>query len=154
MDILDELKVLINKLEEENIEYALCGGLAMAIYALPRATLDIDILIKPNLLEKITSVTDDLGFTLKAAPMEFHGGKIKIHRVTKIEPATGENLVLDMLIVTPEIKEAWNNRIKVEWEHGNISVVSPEGLILLKSFRGSGQDQDDIDFLRSIIDED
>lgn len=154
MDILDELKVLINKLEEENIEYALCGGLAMAIYALPRATLDIDILIKPNLLEKITSVTDDLGFTLKAAPMEFHGGKIKIHRVSKIEPATGENLVLDMLIVTPEIKEAWNNRIKVEWEHGNISVVSPEGLILLKSFRGSGQDQDDIDFLRSIIDED
>lgn len=154
MDILDELKALINKLEEENIEYALCGGLAMAIYALPRATLDIDILIKPNLLEKITSVTDDLGFTLKAAPMEFHGGKIKIHRVTKIEPATGENLVLDMLIVTPEIKEAWNNRIKVEWEHGNINVVSPEGLILLKSFRGSGQDQDDIDFLRSIIDED
>ncbi len=154
MDILDELKALINKLEEEKIEYALCGGLAMAIYALPRATLDIDILIKPNLLEKITSVTDDLGFTLKAAPMEFHGGKIKIHRVTKIEPATGENLVLDMLIVTPEIKEAWNNRIKVEWEYGNISVVSPEGLILLKSFRGSGQDQDDIDFLRSIIDED
>lgn len=154
MDILDELKALINKLEEKNIEYALCGGLAMAIYALPRATLDIDILIKPNLLEKISSVTDDLGFTLKAAPMEFHGGKIKIHRVTKIEPATGENLVLDMLIVTPEIKEAWNNRIKVEWEHGNISVVSPEGLILLKSFRGSGQDQDDIDFLRSIIDED
>jgi len=154
MDILDELKALINKLDEENIEYALCGGLAMAIYALPRATFDIDILIESNLLEKINSVTHELGFTLKAAPMEFHGGKIKIHRVSKIEPTTGETLVLDMLIVTPEIKEAWNNRIKVEWEHGNISVVSPEGLILLKSFRRSGQDQDDIEFLRSIIDED
>lgn len=154
MDILDELKSLINKLEEENIDYALCGGLAMAIYALPRATLDIDILITPNLLEKINCVIDDLGFTLKAAPMEFHGGKIKIHRVSKTEPATGETLVLDILLVTPEIKEAWNNRIKVEWEHGNISVVSPEGLILLKSLRASGQDQDDIDFLRSIIDED
>jgi len=154
MDILDELKALINKLEEENIEYALCGGLAMAIYALPRATLDIDILITPNLLEKINSVIDDLGFTLKAAPMEFHGGKIKVHSVSKIEPTTGETLVLDMLIVTPEIKEAWNNRMKVEWEHGSISVVSPEGLILLKSLRASGQDQDDIDFLRSIINED
>ncbi|MGB5986682.1 MAG: DUF6036 family nucleotidyltransferase [Desulfobacterales bacterium] len=151
---MDELKALIKKFEEENIEYALCGGLAMAIYALPRATLDIDILIKPNLLEKIDSVTDDLGFTLKAAPMEFHGGKIKIHRVSKIDPATGETLVLDMLIVTPELKEAWNNRLKVEWEHGNISVVSPEGLILLKSYRKSGQDQDDIKYLRSIIDED
>ena len=154
MDILDELKALINKLEEENIEYALCGGLAMAIYAFPRATLDIDILITPNLLEKINSAIDDLGFTLKASPMEFQEGKIKIHRVSKIEPATGETLFLDMLIVTSEIKEAWNTRIKVEWEHGNISVVSPEGLILLKSLRASGQDQDDIDFLRSIIDED
>jgi len=46
------------------------------------------------------------------------------------------------------------SRMTVEWEYGNIRVVSPEGLILLKSFRRSGQDQDDIDFLRSIINED
>lgn len=46
MDILDELKKLIGRLNEEKIEYALCGGLAMAVYALPRATLDVDILIE------------------------------------------------------------------------------------------------------------
>jgi hypothetical protein len=154
MDILDELKSLINRLKEENIEYALCGGIAMAIYALPRATLDIDILIEPSLLEKIKKAVHDLGFTLKAAPMEFHDGKIKIHRVSKTDSVTGETLVLDMLIVTPEIEDAWNNKITVEWEYGNISVVSPEGLILLKSFRGSGQDRDDIDYLRSLFDED
>ena len=125
-----------------------------AIYALPRATLDIDILIEKSLLETTKCVIYDLGFTLKAAPMEFHGGTIQIHRFSKIETGTGETLVLDMLIVTPEIKEAWDSRMTVEWEHGNISVVSPKGLILLKSFRRSGQDQDDIDFLRSIIDED
>jgi len=51
MDILDELNALTQKLKEENIEYALCGGLALAIYALPRATLDIDILVEPNFLE-------------------------------------------------------------------------------------------------------
>lgn len=51
MDILDELKKLITKLNEENVEYALCGGLAMAIYALPRATLDIDILIEASHLK-------------------------------------------------------------------------------------------------------
>jgi len=42
----------------------------------------------------------------------------------------------------------------VEWEGGILSVVSPEGLIALKSFRSSGQDQDDIKYLRSITDED
>jgi len=154
MDILDELKKLISKLNAENIEYALCGGLAMAIYALPRATLDIDLLIEASSLEATRRAVHNLGFTIKAAPIEFHGGKMHIHRVSKIEPETGETLILDLLIVTPAIKDAWDSRKKVEWEHGQISVVSPEGLILLKSFRKSGQDQDDIRFLRSIIDED
>ena len=44
MDLLEELKKLAAKLHSEGIEYALCGGLAMAIYAMPRATLDIDII--------------------------------------------------------------------------------------------------------------
>ncbi|MDQ1333660.1 MAG: hypothetical protein QG552_610 [Thermodesulfobacteriota bacterium] len=154
MDILDELKKLISKLNVENIEYALCGGMAMAIYAFPRATLDIDLLVEASSLEATRRAVSDLGFTVKAAPMEFHGGKMHIHRVSKIEPGTGETLVLDLLIVTPAIKSAWDSRKKVEWEHGHISAVSPGGLILLKSFRKSGQDQDDIRFLRSIIDED
>jgi hypothetical protein len=154
MDILDELKELIAKLNQEKIEYALCGGLAMAIYALPRATLDIDILIETRSLEATRRAVHDLGFIFEAAPMEFHGGKIHIRRLSKIEPRTAETLILDLLIVTPEVKSAWDSRTKVEWEHGDISVVSPEGLILLKSFRRSGQDQDDINFLRSITDED
>ncbi len=154
MDILNELKILTKKLKEENINYALCGGLALAVYALPRATLDIDILIEAGFLERIERVVHDLGYTIKAEPMHFQGGKIQIHRATKIESGTGEAIMLDMLLVTPEIREAWNSRLEVEWEHGTINVVSPEGLILLKSFRKSGQDQDDIEFLRSIIDED
>ena len=83
-----------------------------------------------------------------------HGGKVHMHRVSKIEPDTGETLVLDLLIVTPDIRQAWESRMKVEWEGGILSVVSPEGLILLKSLRSSGQDQDDIQHLRSILYED
>ncbi len=154
MDILDELKELIAKFKREKIEYALCGGLAMAIYALPRATLDIDLLIEASSLESTRRAVWDLGFTFEAGPMDFHGGKIHIRRLSKIEPITSETLILALLIVTPEIKSAWDSRTKVEWEHGDISVVSPEGLILMKSFRRSGQDQDDINFLRSITDED
>lgn len=154
MDILDELKTLTKRLNEESIDYALCGGLALAIYAFPRATLDIDILVEASKLETIERIVHDLGYTIRAEPMSFQGGKIKIQRHTKIEADTGEALSLDMLLVTTEIQEAWNDRLEVEWEYGTIKVVSPEGLILLKSIRKSGQDQDDIDFLRSIIDED
>ena len=74
MDILDELKTLTKKFKEENIDYALCGGLALAIYALPRATLDIDILIEANLLERMEQIVYDLGYRIKAEPSHFHDG--------------------------------------------------------------------------------
>ena len=154
MDLLDELKKLIARLDNEGIEYALCGGLAMAVYALPRATLDIDIMIDASALDRTRRAVHELGFTLSALPMQFHDGKIHIRRVSKIEHDTGETLSLGLIIVTPEIRRAWESRAKVEWEGGALSVVSPEGLILLKSFRRSGQDQDDIQYLRSILDED
>jgi hypothetical protein len=154
MDLIDELKRLITRLDEKGIEYALCGGLAMAVYALPRATLDIDIMVEASSLDKAKRAVHDLGFIVDAMPMEFHGGKVDIHRVSKIDPDTRETLGLDLLIVTPATRQAWESRTKVEWEGGTLSVVSPEGLVLLKSFRRSGQDQDDIRYLRGIIDED
>jgi len=154
MNLLDALKKIINALNEQRIEYALCGGLAMAVYALPRATLDIDIMIEADSLEKTKQAVRDLGFILNAIPMEFQGGKVLIHRISRIDSDSGEVLLLDLLIVTPETRQAWESRFSVQWEGGTLNVVSPEGLILLKSLRGSGQDQDDIQYLRSITDED
>jgi len=154
VDLLDELKLLLARLDLEEIDYALCGGLAMAVYALPRATLDIDLLIEASSLARAARAVHKLGFTLSATPLEFHDGTVRIHRVSKIEPETGETLVLDFLLVTPDLEPVWRSRAKVDWEGGTLSVVSAEGLIVLKSLRGSGQDQDDIRHLRSILDED
>lgn len=153
MDLLEELKSLTQKLDQKGIDYALCGGLAIAIYAKPRATLDIDIMVTPDVLLETEATAQELGFAMSAMPMEFKGGAVKIHRLTKIDKDSGEHLVLDLLIVTPETKKAWGDRRIIEWEGGPLKVVSPQGLILLKSLRGSGQDQDDIEYLRSLDDE-
>ncbi len=154
MNLLNELKEIIAAFNEQGIEYALCGGLAMAVYALPRATLDIDIIIEPESLKKTKQAMRRLGFTMEAEPMQFQGGKVLIHRLSKIDHESKEVLMLDMIIVTPDTHKAWESRISVEWEGGALSVVSPAGLIFLKSLRGSGQDRDDIQYLRSITDED
>lgn len=37
-------------MDEDEIDYALCGGLALAVHARPRATLDIDSRIESALL--------------------------------------------------------------------------------------------------------
>jgi hypothetical protein len=95
MDLLVELKQLALKLENAGIDYALCGGLAIAIYAKPRATLDIDIMIYPDFISETKKAAQELGFTLSAAPMVFKDGAVKIHRLTKIEKDSGEHLALD-----------------------------------------------------------
>jgi hypothetical protein len=153
MDLLEELKQLTAKLDRNGIDYALCGGLAIAIYAKPRATLDIDIMIDPDLLAKTKKTVQELGFELSSATTEFQDSAVIIHRLTKIDEISGEHLVLDLLLVTPQTKRAWDGRLTVEWEGGQLKVVSPQGLILLKSLRSSGQDKDDIDYLRSLENE-
>lgn len=153
MDLLEELKNLTQKLDQKGIDYALCGGLAIAVYAKPRAALDIDIMVAPDFLSETKAMAQELGFAMGAMPMEFKSGAVKIHGLTKIVKDSGEHLVLDLLLVTPETEKAWDERRIIEWEGGSLKVVSPKGLILLKTLRGSGQDQDDIEYLRSLEDE-
>ena len=154
MDLLVELANIIKAFNEEEIDYALCGGLALAVYAKPRATLDIDIMVQPDYLEKIKQKAEEIGFTVHAMPMKFKEGAVQIHRMTKFDSELGEHLSLDLLIVTPETRLPWDSRITVEWEGGPLKVISPKGLIELKSLRKSGQDEDDIKYLSGLIDED
>ena len=154
MDLLEELIKITARFDSLNLEYALCGGLALAVYARPRATLDIDIMVDPSSFPKIMAAAEELGYRAKGEPLEFHDSDVRIQRLLKIEEESRDTLVLDLVLSTPATQEAWESRRTVEWRHGSLKVVSPRGLILLKSLRGSGQDQDDIDFLRTIDDED
>ena len=55
LDLYEELRKITSALNEPQIEYALCGGLAMAIYDRPRATVGIDLMI---LSEDLTATLD------------------------------------------------------------------------------------------------
>jgi hypothetical protein len=72
----------------------------------------------------------------------------------KVSTDSSDTLMLDVLLLTPKIKEVWESKQILTWDQGDLPVVSPKGLIKLKSMRLSGQDLDDIKNLESIIDED
>ena len=144
LDLYHELQAIIGALDERKIDYALCGGLAMAVYGAPRATVAIDLLILPENLQDIRSLVAELGYNLDALPMNFDEEAIQIHRISKLDEKAGDLLSLDLILVTPKLSEVWENRYTVDWESGKISVVSPEGLITMKTLRKSGQDLDDI----------
>jgi Nucleotidyltransferase of unknown function (DUF6036) len=153
LDLYNEFELLIAALNERQIEYAVCGGLAMAIHGAPRTTVDIDLLIAAGQLNAVEAVAHELGYLIKATPMTFRNGAVEIRRVSKLDPDTGDLVVLDMLLTTPALSVAWQTRTEVEWEQGRLWVVSRDGLILLKSLRGSAQDLADIERLREETDE-
>ena len=153
LDIYDELRRLVELLEAEKIEYALCGGWAMAVYGLARATIDIDLLVASESAEKVIAAAATLDYRIRGMDMSFAQGVIEIRRVSKIDPEDGDLLSLDLLLVTPQIQSVWESRIEASWEGRKIPVVSPSGLIALKRLRGSGQDLDDIKKLEEGIDD-
>ncbi len=143
-DLYDELRRLIAALDEHQIDYALCGGLAMAVYDRPRATVDIDVLILSESLDVVIGIATKLGYEIRGLDMTFSHGAIEIRRVSKIDKTSGHVLSLDLLLVTPAIQQVWNSRVQAVWEDGTLSVVSLAGLIALKRLRHSLQDQADI----------
>lgn len=54
---------IINKLNNEGLDYVLVGGAALVIHGLPRSTLDIDIYVpaKKEVLNKLFKIADYLG---------------------------------------------------------------------------------------------
>ena len=63
--------------------YALAGGLAVSIYATPRATQDIDLLVAVSDLDRVVALLGPLGFRRAGRRMTVAGGRIEIQRLIK-----------------------------------------------------------------------
>ena len=144
--IVDELRSFVGKLDEHQIDYALCGGMAMGVHGFARATIDIELIWAVS-LETAMTIARDLGFTIRGKDLSFKDGSIEIRRISKIDSETGDLLPLDFRLVTSRLRTIWNSRMDAESEGGRLSVVSREGLIELKQLRNSGQDIADIEAL-------
>lgn len=144
MNLYDELLKLIDLLNEAEIDFAICGGIAVAFHGYPRFTKDIDILIQSVDLDRIRSLAHTAGYTIWAGPIPFgkgtHNERI-MYRISKI--VSPDVLSLDMIVVSPAIETAWFERELFEWQGRHVPVVSVEGLYTLK--RLSGRDQDLLD---------
>ena len=147
MDFFRELKSLTDSLASRQVDYALCGGVALAIHGVPRATQDIDLLVRPEDLDRLRQAASGCGFTLESLPMDFTSG-ITIQRFTKL--IDGQPLMLDALLVGASLERAWAGRQTTEIEGSPLRVVSREGLIALKLAAGRPQDLVDVQRLQEV----
>lgn len=149
--LLEEFTALTGELNRFAIDYAVCGGWAMSIHGLPRATIDIDLMIRSADLEKAWTIARQLGYDVEGLPLHFD--LVEIRRISKIDQETKNLLTIDFLLVTKGLETIWNERQLIEWENGGIWTVSRKGLIELKTLAGRAQDLVDIEKLSEEMDE-
>ncbi len=156
LDLIAELETLIDALTAASIEYALCGGLAVAVHGHPRATRDIDLLVEPRDVAQITSIAKALGFDIPSRKMVFRAGKLDEHhmqRLSKLDPDTNELLSLDLLFVGPVHQVTWDHRTVIWWRSRKLRIVSRDGLATMKRLAGRPQDLADLAALENMDDD-
>jgi hypothetical protein len=146
LDLHDELRGIVKALNAAEIPYALVGGLAVSIYAQPRATEDVDLLLGREDLVRTIEQLESLGFRQAGTVMSVAARRLDIQRLIKID---GTDLVpVDLLVPNDSALAALlTDRNTIVWEDERLSIVSLAGLRLLKKLRGSAQDMADLEAL-------
>jgi hypothetical protein len=135
-----ELRELVQRFNEAKIEYALCGGMAVALHGHPRFTRDIDFLVHPESLNRAKEVAAAIGFLDESGRIPFPDSDV--YRILKIEGS--EYRILDLLVPKRLDTIAWTQRQWFDWNGLPICTVSREGLIEMKLAAGRDIDRFDI----------
>jgi len=148
MNVFEEFKRLISELEEERVRYALVGGVAMAFYAEPRFTRDIDLLVDTYDFDKVKGVLEKDGYFESASPWTFRNVSIELHRFLKVVNEEDEMLIDILVAKDEEVRKVIQNAVEAESEEGRVMLANKKDLIWLKKTRDSKQDQADIEKLK------
>jgi hypothetical protein len=141
MNLFDELVLVVSALDRSSIDYALVGGLAVGVWGAPRATKDIDLLIRPADLDRAKESLRQVGYSLEALPMQFSDG-MRMQRISKV--GAGELMTVDFILVDANLEPAWQSRSRRDTDVVSITVISRDALIAMKLSAGRPQDQADV----------
>jgi len=138
----EELLRLFNK---NNVKYCIVGAYAVAFYAVPRYSKDMDILIEPDVknAKRIIKSLNEFGFKcLELTEKDFsQEGKIiqlgyepvRVDIVTSIEGC--------------DFKEVWKNKTCGRYGAQKVFFIGVDELIKNKKVSGRKQDEIDLDVL-------
>ena len=150
MDLKQELLQAIGALNQADVPYALCGGMAVVLHGYPRLTRDIDLLIRPQELETAKTALASAGFSIPGGLIPFDTGRAHERKVFRLSKRIGEDLLtIDLLLLPPFLQDVWEGRETYEMDGIPVTVVNHSGLIKMKKIAGRYQDLSDIDNLES-----
>lgn len=151
--MFDDFKELLSIFNAQKVKYLIVGGYAVSLHAQPRATKDIDLLIKPDAdnAKAVYAALGRFGAPLEGLTAEDFLERDKFFRVGRAP------VMVDIL---PEIKgvdfdRAWQNRVEavIDPQSGlTASFISSQDLIAAKLAAGRPQDIADLAVLRKAAD--
>jgi len=151
--MFDDLKELLSIFHSLNVKYLIVGGYAVSFHAQPRATKDIDLLIRPDAenAKAVYAALVKFGAPLAGLTLEDFIGRDKFFRMGRAP------LMVDILSDIPgvDFDRAWANRVDgvIDQEGGLVApFISRDDLIAAKLAAGRPQDIADVAALRQAAD--
>ena len=154
--------LLFGKLQEYEVRYVVCGGLAVNLHGIPRMTADVDIILDLTVenLYRFEQCASSIKYQLNI-PVKISDLADELKRKNLIESKNlvtlsffnydKDFLALDVLLHFPlTFDELWNQRVIRKEGNINLNIVSIDHLIKLKEFSNRVQDRQDIYFLSKI----
>ncbi|MGD9157064.1 MAG: nucleotidyltransferase [Desulfobacteraceae bacterium] len=139
---------LLKLLNEHEVDYVIIGATAFPVHGYSRATLDIDLLIKPTKknAENIILALKKFGYDIDDVSVsDILSKKILIRQYileTDIHP----------FVKGVTIEEIWENRISGKMGDVPCFFASLDDLIKMKKAAGRAKDKEDLKFLLKIKD--
>ena len=156
-------KQILKKLEDENFEYLVVGGLAVNLHGYTRATADLDIviLLSEDNIEKFVKIIKTLNYKPRV-PVELEDFISEKNRKKWIEEKNmkvfsvynpeNEYEHIDILIeYSLNFEQVYKNKVIYVIEEVQVPVISIPDLIKLKEEAGRIIDRNDILALNKIL---
>lgn len=144
--MLNRLKDVFKSFQSHDVKYVVIGGIAAILHGVPRATLDLDIIIEATetnaqcLLDALLEVNFGTASLTNAKDVLSHEISVFQDRVR-----------IDVQTKTPGLTftEAWKNHVTMKYQGQPFYVVSKMDLIKSKSASGRDIDLEDVRILKS-----
>jgi len=151
-----QLKSLFHSLNNYNVRYLLCGGMAVNLYGIPRMTADVDLLIEWD-AENVNSFEKAIGENGYKPSVVFQLKNL-ISSEVRINMRRDKNLIaysfssdsirtfsLDVVIDLPlDFKVCWERREVRRFSDVDVNLLSVNDLICMKELANREQDKIDV----------
>jgi hypothetical protein len=130
-DALQAIDIVRQMAVANEIDWAVCGGIAMAVYGSPRLTKDVDIIASKRLPLESERIIGHLK----------QGGE---HFIVATE---NREVPIDWILRNDDFKAFYREALKDAVIIDNIPILTPEWLVNLKFIAGRFKDQEDAIYL-------